>query len=130
MNLLRLLGVALALPGRLVIGWLNSISYPKLTRPLRVSVHALVWIIALMTFSFTLVPPPGRAPVATYVAPTHVPRPVPTFEVDEPAPPTSTDSASEVVVPDLPDIDEDVVEHENDDDHWHKPRYCYRHWWC
>lgn len=127
MNLLRLVRVLLALPGRAVIWWLNSISYPQLTRPLRASVHALVWVLTLMAFSMATVSttiPPAPEPVVR-TAPTYVPRPVPTFEVDPVPERGDPGPAGPVNLPDV-DVDEGLVEHENDGESW----FCRRRRWC
>jgi hypothetical protein len=129
-NLLRLLYVLVALPGRLLVRWLDRKRHENGLLPmggfLRGSVHGFVWLIALMIFSMATVTPtrtdeiervqPERSRV-TELARRYTPPPTTTVLVPTPTP---TSEPEPVYVP-LPD---------DDDDDWDKPRICHRKWWC
>lgn len=130
MNLLRLLLRLVALPSRLVVNWVDSISEPKLTPFLRASVHGFVWVVALMAFSMTALPTPvPEASPAVRTAPQYAPLLPTTTETPapsvEPAGPIA-DGADDVDVPNLPDIDEGMVEHEDHGESW----FCRHRRWC
>jgi hypothetical protein len=133
MNLLRLLLLAAALPGRALIWGLNLLGgtppgrpLPALERPLRWLVHVFAWLIVFVAFSMATAPPtPAPAAPVVRAVPRYVPPPVPTgvlLPTTAPSTPPSTpvDNDEPVYVP-LPD---------DDDDDRDKPRICHRKWWC
>jgi hypothetical protein len=127
-NLLRSLLRLVALPSRLVVNWVDSISEPKLTPFLRASVHGFVWVVALMAFSVaTYTPPAPTAAPAVRTAPQYAPLPPMTTAMPPPsAAPAPSPSTGDVDVPNLPDIDEGVVEHEDHGESW----FCRHRRWC
>jgi hypothetical protein len=139
MNLLRLLRLPIALPGRLLINHLdrersrNGIA--RLSALSRGTVHGFVWLFAVAAFSMatismpTATAVPASAPTAVPVvrtAPRYVPPPptttsaAPTPAPVSTAPSTAVDEPAEPVYVPLPDDDED------DGESW----FCRRRRWC
>ncbi len=141
MNLLRLLRLPIALPGRLLINHLdrersrNGIA--RLSALSRGTVHGFVWLFAVAAFSMatismpTATAVPASAPTAVPVArtaPRYVPppptttsaAPTPTPAPVSTAPSTAVDEPAEPVYVPLPDDDED------DGESW----FCRRRRWC
>jgi hypothetical protein len=127
-NLLRLLALVVALPGRLLLAGLERLGGPApgrplraLERPVRWSVHVFVWAFALVTVMIASAPPMTAVPAPTrpVVIESWTPRPT-VAPATEPTPAPSPAS-------DVPQIDvEDTVERDDDGEGW----FCRRRRWC
>lgn len=134
MNLLRLVRVVLALPGRLVIRWLDLRRLGNGLRPmggfLRGSVHGFIWVIALMMFSMaTVAPSPEPAPSAARVAPRYVPPAVPA-DVFEPMPTASPAPVDEPTDEEIRIAVEEYLREDSNDGDGRESRFCRGKWWC
>jgi hypothetical protein len=132
MNLVRLAARLLALPGRLLIRWLNdrkrSNGVPPLGTFLRGCVHAFLWFWVMIITVAVLNPVPAT-PVAAPPASTTRPSTVPTTRWTPP--PTTTPVPTPTTTPPVEDADESYVPlPDDDDDDGRESRFCRKRWYC